>query len=404
MSQPTTPRPSPLGALNQPVAPPSRRTLVRVAIVVAVIASLWGAWYWLNHPPRPWLVRWRVERFLKKQARTGDFKTAFVFPSKELMDKTPAKADTPTTPAQGAATGKSFDTLRDEYFALKSSALLLERNLERAATEQKETSAKLDELTRQIDAASGSDSATLQSNATILRERLAKLKQDAPSRAELAAKETALSPVVRDLWDFQRGWQAEGGSSGAASASAFAKARTDFTTSLREQFTKAGSYPDMYRLIGQELWVARQLLDARNPEVTRAGLSLALDAARHSLTDAQNGWVAARICEGYLWPRLDVADDTNRRSPFHPENFIRECAEIFERNNEFNNVVRTYETYLARAGTPKNKDWARAQLASAYEQAGDVKNAVHYLKQIEETNDYRGTLRRLPRLEAQLKK
>lgn len=401
MSQTHPTRATP-GALNRPVAPPNRRTLVRLAILLALAAAAWGFWYWLNHPPRPWLVRWRVERFLKKEARTGDFKTAFAFPSKELMGMAPTRPAGAPEP-KGGETGLGFEALREEYFSLKSSAIAIENKQVRLAADQRETAASLEELTRQIDAGTATNLGVLQSNATILQARLSRLQQEDPARAELAAKETALVPIVRDLWEFQRGWLAESQGSESTSASQFTKARAEFAASLRRQHQSATSYPDMYRLIGQQLWVARQLLEASNPEILRAGVTTALEAARHALNDAQNGWVAARICEGYVWPHLDVAEDTNRRSPFNPENLLRECAEIFERNNEYHNVVRTYQAYLDRAGNAGRRDWARAQISNAYEQAGDIKNAVRYLKQIEDTNDNRWVMRRLPRLEQQLR-
>ena len=65
--------------------------------------------------------------------------------------------------------------------------------------------------------------------------------------------------------------------------------------------------------------------------------------------------------------------------------------------------MRIYETCLARAGTPPKADWARAQLSMAHEQAGDPKRALQYLREIQETNDYRRELRRAPRLETQAK-
>jgi hypothetical protein len=80
-----------------------------------------------------------------------------------------------------------------------------------------------------------------------------------------------------------------------------------------------------------------------------------------------------------------------------------ECADIFRRNEEFTGVVRTYKMALAAAGTPQKADSARAQISMAYEQAGDLKQALQYLKQIKETNDFRWVLRRVPRLEQQLK-
>lgn len=402
-SQTTTAARSPLGALNRPVAPPSRRTVVWLAIAAVLLGAAWGCWHWLNHPPRPWLVRWRLERFLKKEARTGDFKTAFAFPAKELMDTTPALTPGAGAPAKGRETGLDFDALRDEYFTLKTAAVILDRDLSRHAENRRETTARLDELTRQLAAGTATNASELESNATVLRTRLAGLQQEPPAKAELKAKETALIPVERDLWEFQRGWRSEAEATEATTASQFAKVRNDFAARIRQQHQSAGSYPEMYRLVGQQLWVARQLLDARNPDIVRAGITTALEAAKHALNDAQNGWVAARICEGYIWPRLDVADDTNRRSPFNPENLLRECADIFQRNNEYNNVVRTYHTYLDRAGTPARKDWARAQISNAYRDAGDIKNAVKYLKQIQDTNDNRWVLRQLPMLERQLK-
>ena len=45
----------------------------------------------------------------------------------------------------------------------------------------------------------------------------------------------------------------------------------------------------------------------------------------------------------------------------------------------------------------------REEAAMAYEQAGDPKQALRYLRAIKETNDFRWALRRAPRLEQQLK-
>jgi tetratricopeptide (TPR) repeat protein len=243
----------------------------------------------------------------------------------------------------------------------------------------------------------------LESNAATLRLRVADLQKKSASREELQARETSLAPVVSDLWDIQRAWQAEAEASGAVSSAEFAKSRDQFAAELRQKFEKAGSYAAMYQLIGQELWVARQLLDSVNPEYIRAGMTFALSASRHALSEAQNGWVAARICDGYLLPHLDMADDTNRRSRFNRDNLLTECADIFRRNEEFGGVVRTYQVALAAAGTPQKADTARAQISMAYEQAGDFKQALHYLREIKETNDFRWAMRRAPRLEQQLK-
>jgi hypothetical protein len=348
-------------------------------------------------------VRWRLERYLKKEAHTGDFKVEFPFPSKEEMAKAPPKSAEHAGPSAGARTGKDYETLRNEYFALKNSALALERGLLRNETELKETTAKLNALAKELADAASTNLSTLRSNETVLRERVAALQKKAGARSELQAKDEMLAPIVRDLWEFQRAWLAEPGSGDSTSGNHLTQARARFASDIRQKLDQARSYSEMYHLVGQEIWVAARLLGSASPEHRRAGVSLVLDASRHALNDAQNGWVAARICEGYVLPNLDLADDTNRRSTFNPQNLLNECADIFRRNNEFNNVVRTYEIAFARARTPTRADAARAQLAIACEDAGDPRRALQYLRQIQDTNDFRWALRRVPRLEQQAK-
>jgi len=336
---------------------PARRTLWLVVTCVTLAAAGFGVWRHLAHSPPAWLVRWQLDRYVKKHAGTSNFKIDFPFPSKAEMSKAPARREPNAAPTSGPRTGKDFETLRNEYFTLKTSALVLEREL------QKKTGA----------------------------------------RPELLAKETELEPIVEDLWALQKGFQAEADASGANAAYELNAARNKFTDDLRSQFGKAASYADMYRLIGCELWVARQLLASANPSHQRAGITLAFDASRHAMSDAQNGWVAARICEGLILPHRDLADDPNRRSAFNPENFLNQCVDIFRGNQEFNNVVSVYRSYLDGAGTPQRADWARSQLAMTYQRAGNPKEALHYLREIRDTNEYRLNLRQVPRLEKLVK-
>ena len=375
----------------------------RVWLLIAVLALAAGGyalWKYVTDPARPWLVRWRVERYLKKQAHTSDFKVDFPFPSRADMAKASPKSKEKARSSKSSLTGKDFETLRNEYFSLKRAALVLERDLSRAEAELKGHSAQRDALSEQLADAQASAGAT---NVATLREQVEALRKKGSSRSELQAKEEALAPIVNDLWEFQRAWLAETEAAGTPSANPLAQARDQLTADIRQKLDQAASYSEMYRLIGQEIWVANRLLSSANPEHRRAGVTLALTASRHAINDAQNGWVAARICEGYVRPNLGLADDTNRRSSFNPDNLLNECADIFRRSGEYPNVALTYEVTLARATTPQQSDAARAQLAAAWEQAGDAKRAVQYLRQIQNTNEFRGVLRRLPRLEQQAK-
>ena len=385
-----------------------RRLSPRILWTLAAVALLAGlsalAWYRVTHPPKPWLVRWRVDRYLKKEAHTGNFKVDFPFPSKAEMAKPAPSTAAPVVP-KGSRTGQSFEELREEYLTLKKTALVLDREVGRSENQLKEATAELAALTKQMDEAlPGATSATeLQASAAVLRGRVPALQKTAARRVEVEAKNEAITPIENDLWEFQRAFQAETAGSAPASTAALTKARNEFTAETEKTMETAGSYDAMYQTIGQELFVARRLLESGQPDHRRQGVTLALNASRQAANHALNGGLAARICEGYVLPHLDLATDTNRRSPFNEENLLGQCTDIFRRNYEFNNVVRVYEMYLETVKTPARADWARSQIALAYEQSNEPKKALAALREIRDTNAYRGTLRAVPRLERQIK-
>ena len=395
------------GDINQRDTHFKRRFSPRILWTIAAVALLAGlsvlAWYRITHPPKPWLVRWRVDRYLKREAHTGNFKVDFPFPSKAEMAKPASSTATSVTP-KGSRTGQSFEELREEYLTLKKTALVLDREIVRSENQLKEATAELVALTKQMDEAlPGTTTAELQANAAVLRLRVSALQQTAARRAEVAAKNEVLTPIENDLWEFQRAFQAETAGSATAGAAALTKARNEFTAETEKSMETAGSYDAMYQTIGQELFVARRLLESGQPDHRRQGVTLALNASRQAANHALNGGLAARICEGYVLPHLDLATDTNRRSPFNEENLLAQCANIFRRNYEFDNVVRVYEMYLETVKTPARADWARSQIALAYEQSNEPKKALAVLREIRDTNMYRGPLRAVPRLEQQIK-
>lgn len=380
--------------------PLSRRALWIMGLVALAILGGSLAWRHINNPPRPWLVRWKLDRYLKKQAHTGNFKVDFPFPSKAEM-AAPVKSAARAELAKGSRTGKDFDTLRDEYLALKTAAVQLEQNIVRGEVRIRENTAKLDLLTKQItDGQTSGDAATnvstLETNATTMRAQIAAAQKLTARRPELESKEQTLAPIVDDLWDFQRNWAPE---NAAGASDTLAKARAEFVRSIELKLENASSYEAMYSAIGQELFVAKRLLESGNPAHRRMGVTVAFAAGHHALDYAMNGNVATRICEGYILPNIDLATDTNRRSAFNEEGFVNECAALFRRNNEFNNVVRTYEMYLKKAKNQSRADWARSQIAAAHEQGGNLKEAIAAIRQIQDTNTYSRLIRRIPRLQ-----
>lgn len=377
-----------------------RRTWLLVAVGVALALVL--GWRYVTHPPRPWLVRWKLDRYLKQESHASSFRTDFAFPSKAEMAKPKDQSAGPKIPL-GARTGKTFEALREEYLAQKTAAVAVQRVVVRVENEWKDGTAQLDSLTKQI-AAGGAEVAALETSATTLREKITALRQSPSRRAEWQEKELALAPIEEDLWEFQKKFARESAASEPASQATLVKARAQFTDESEQQLRTAAGYDTMYKIIGQELFVAKGLLASGNPDHRRQGVTMALSAARHASDYAVNGGVAARIVEGYILPNLDLANDANRRSLFNEENLLGQCANIFERNFEYQNVVRMYETYLADVKVPARADWARERIGDAHENAGDLQRALESYRQIRDTNSFRNLFQRqIPRLERQLK-
>jgi hypothetical protein len=368
-----------------------------------VVGGAAFGWWYLNHPPQPWLVRWKLDRYLAKQARTGAFKTDFSFPSKAEMSKGKSEAD--SGPTKGSRTNKDFESLREEYLAEKTSALALLGQIKRSEARLAETQPRLAALTQQLASAQARNNEAkvtlVQSNVIALKEQMSAWEKIIARRPEVAAKEQALAPVADDLWDFQRAWKSSSGDSGGNAA--LSRARAELVAATERSLRNAPSYEAMYRAIGQELFVAKRLLKSENIEHRRQGILIALAAARQALSDAVNGFVAARICEGYVLPNLDLATDRNPRSTFNEDNLLGQCTDIFRRNEEINNVVRTYRIAMNNAKAPAQKDRLLERMARTYEQAGDAKSALAAIREIKDTNNYRNLMRRIPQLEQDAK-
>jgi hypothetical protein len=380
----------------------SRRTVVWVCLTVAMVAGAFLAWRYINHPPRPWLVRWRLEKYLAKQAHTSDFKTEFPFPAKNEMTKGQSAND--NIPTKGSRTGKDFETLREEYIDAKLASLALLSQVKRSEASLAEAKPKLEALTKELANAQAANNETntalVVSNSTALRHEISGWEKTAARRTEVAAKDQEIQPVVDDLWEFQKAWAANEDDVGSA---ALVTARIELIKTMEESIRGASSYDSMYRSIGQELFVAGKLQESGNPEHRRQGVLIALAAARQSVSQIKNGLVAARICEGYVLPHLDLATDRNPRSTFNEENLLGQCTDYFRQNDEFNNIVRTYRIALGHAKSPEQKDRLRSQIVRACEQAGDAKGALAAIREIKDTNAYRGLVRRIPQLEQDAK-
>jgi hypothetical protein len=385
----------------------SRKTLVWTAVALLALAGMGAVWFYLTHPPRPWLVRRQVRSYLRHHSSNPNFKVDFPFPSKSEMAKGPSKTDAAEASfTKGKRTGKDFDTLASLYLDQKTALVALERDVPESEAELITLRPRLADYAAQLTnalAAGKTNLSMLEARLGALQKRVAALEKTASGRSQLQAKQEALAPILADLWDFQRVWSAELEALNAAGGESLAKGRDQLISETRDQIRSANSYESIYRLIGQELWVAEGLLDSANPAHRRVGVSLAMDASHHAVDDSENGWLGGRICEGYIWANLDVATDSNRRSPFNLENLLDQCADIFRSNDEVATLVRNYRILLAKANTPQRADAIRVQIGMIYARNDSPKEALGYLRQVKATNDFRWAMNMIPRLEQQLK-
>ena len=330
-----------------------------VAGLVLLAAGAVVRWQFFSEPPRPWVVRWRIARYLKEQTGKKDFQTAFNFPSKAAMAKAASGLGSQTNALiqTGPITRKGFNALSAEYLDRVKEVIVLRRQLTEGQQNLEELQSRLAQENTGAGPASTTNTPAVPSNILALRTRVAALEKDLAARQqELARKEESLAPLVSDLWAFQRAWIVQQQVDEVVHASAVTAAWNQMEQDIRQGLNEAMTWAAMYELIGQQLWVADRLFASANVQHRRLAMTIILHVGRDALNEAQNGWLAARICEGYIWSHLDVADDTNRRAALNLENLLTECANVFRREGEPENVLRTYHLLLARASNPQRAD------------------------------------------------
>lgn len=393
--------------LSAPAQPSRRRRTAGLALALAAVALLaLGAWQFFADPPQPWRLKWQIRHHLKKQSGTSDFRAEFRFPSKAEMSRVPGKSS-----AQGAGVGshgelpkQDFDSLVEDYVRLQKETFALRRQVAKIDEELQRRRAQLAQASAATSAVTNAGPARPKAAAGV-RERAESPQQDMAGKQQaLADRERELAPILKELWAFQRAWAAEREAKQAAEAVELSRAWDEFSRDLRQRLADASSYPKIYQMIAQQLWIADRLLPSANPQHRRIAVGAAKQAARDALNEAEDGALASSICQAYVWANLELADATNRRSMFSVERWLDECADIFRRADDTNSLVRNYRLLLSKATTPQAADAARVQLAMAHEQSGEFAKAIEYLSQVKSTNDFRWALRRVPMLEQRAKR
>jgi hypothetical protein len=156
----------------------------------------------------------------------------------------------------------------------------------------------------------------------------------------------------------------------------------DFSSAFRRQVNEAQDYKTIYRLIGEQLWLADQRLASPDPQQKETGVLLAVEASRVALNDALNAWLASRICAGYLLPAFDMTN-----APRLSMDMLLDTSEqAFRQAVEKENLIRTYKMFLSKNSRSPRADTTRTRLANLLADREQFAEALSYVREVRNTN------------------
>ena len=156
---------------------------------------------------------------------------------------------------------------------------------------------------------------------------------------------------------------------------------TSLSDYFRTNHDAVASYERIYKLIGEQLWVAEKLFENAETAQQLTALVMAGEASVYARTNAGSAWLSARICEVYLWPHLALVEATNHAA-VTSEALLNLCDVAFKEAGETNHVVSNYEMLIAKAKLPVDADRARFRLAQIYLEQDEKAKALKLLKAI----------------------
>jgi hypothetical protein len=166
--------------------------------------------------------------------------------------------------------------------------------------------------------------------------------------------------------------------------SPYATPQNQITRQLSTQMNDALDYKTMYRVIGEHLWAADQLLEGDEPKKHEAGVLVAAEVSRVALSNAYSPWLAARISEGYLWPQMEFAESNKMR--LDPDMLMGAAEDAFRAAGETNNLIYSYKLLITKAPQSSRADKARTRLAALLAQQGELAEALKYYKEVKSPN------------------
>jgi hypothetical protein len=156
-------------------------------------------------------------------------------------------------------------------------------------------------------------------------------------------------------------------------------AQAGYAKYFQQKQAEASTYKALYKLVGQELKLGESLLQSADEK--QAGVALIMDASRCATSPTEDPWLAARICEGFIWPEVEKNEKANASA----EQLLSFCENVFRDAGETNNVIRNYRMLIAKA-QGSQVDITRFRLSRVLQDAGQYREALACLQQMSNTN------------------
>ena len=224
--------------------------------------------------------------------------------------------------------------------------------------------------------------------------------KDGQVEAERAERKQKRPAIEKELQEAERAWEVARVEAARKQAEV-SNQEDEYIRAIRQKMSGVRSYETLYRLMGEQLATADRLLEDPDISRRRMGLKIAREACGHANSDSVDVWLAARICEAYFWPHLDLAD-AQPGSRERALELLETSRRVFFETYETNNVVKNYELLLSNAPNAQAADTFRVQLADWMEEKGNVKRAGEILSEIRDPEVLAAQQERVTRVKERL--
>lgn len=204
--------------------------------------------------------------------------------------------------------------------------------------------------------------------------------KEAQQNSERTAQKQKRAALEQQLAGADRAWKTAR-IAAARKQEELSNQEDNYIRSVRQRMSDVRSYEQLYALVGQQLATADRLLAEQDVSRRRMGLNIARDACGHVNSDGVDVWLAARICEAYFWPNLEIAD-TKPGSRERTLDLLETCRRVFFDTYETNHVLTNYHLLMAHAPDARAADMFRVQLADWLEEKGAIQRAHEILSEI----------------------